>query len=103
MKRASIVAALAAVVLLSGCASNATMRADAARVKAMGVSLQSMSKNLSKDGATNCEVTHESSGWLTSLWTDEEKFTTTCNKDPYEGGGEYEGNVDPANPWDVNG
>jgi hypothetical protein len=94
MKRASVVVALATMVLLSGCASTAGMRADAARVKAMGVSLQSMSKNLSnQEGATACEVTHESSGWITSMWTDEEKFTTSCNKDPYEGGGEYDNNV----------
>lgn len=94
MNRITIVATLAAAVLLAGCAGTGA-RGDAARVKAMGVSLQTMSKNLSNDGATACEVTHKSSGWLTSMWTDEEKFTTTCNKDPYEGGGEYETNVNP--------
>jgi len=95
MKRGIIVASLAAAtLLLAGCAGDAAVRADAARIKAMGVSLQSMSKNISDDeNVRKCVVTRESSGWLTSAWSDEETFTATCEKDPYGGEGEYEGNV----------
>ena len=96
MNRISMVAILAAAVLLGGCATEGGMRADAARVKAMGISLQTMSKNLSKDGKHSCEVSHESSGWLTSIWTNEEKFAAACNTDPYEGGGEYEENAESS-------
>ena len=99
MKRGATVAILAVAVLLTACGGNASIRADAARVNAMGQSLKVMTRNISDDEeVSTCTVTHESSGWLTAMWTDNESFTTTCEKDPYDTD-EYEGNVNPDNPW----
>ena len=92
MNRKVKLMAVAVIALgLTACAGISD-RGDAARVNVMGQSLNTMSKDLSKDeDATACTVTHTSSGWLTSVWSSDESFTTSCVKDPY--GEYYEGNA----------
>ncbi len=84
MRGISIMAILAAATLLTACGGgNASIRADAARVNAMGKSLTIMTTNISDEDDISCTISHESSGWITSMWTTEETFTTTCEADPY--------------------
>jgi len=72
-----------AALILSAC-STISDRGDAARVTVMGQSLNTMSRNLSADpNATACTVTRTSTGWLSGVWTSEEAFTSSCEKDPY--------------------
>lgn len=94
MKRMVKMLAVAIIALgLVACGGgNANLRADAARVNVMGKSLNTMSRNLSKDKeATACTVTHTSTGWLAGMFTSTESFTSSCEKDPY--GEYYEGNA----------
>jgi len=86
MKRMVKMLAVAAIALgLTACGGgNSNIRADAARVNVMGQALNTMSKNLSKDEeVTACTITHTETGWLSSMFTSEESFTSSCEKDPY--------------------
>ena len=86
MKRMVKMLAVATIALgLTACGGgNANISADAARVNVMGQSLKTMSKNLSKeDGVSGCTVTHAKTGWLAGMFTSEESFTSSCEKDPY--------------------
>lgn len=89
MKHMVKMLAVATIALgLTACGGgNANIRADAARVNVMGQSLNTMSKSLSKDKrVTTCTVTRRETGWLAGMFTSEESFTSSCEKDPY---GEY--------------
>ncbi len=91
MKRKIKLVAIALGALVLTACSTISDRGDAARVNVMGQSLNTMSKNLSANkNAKACTVTRTETGWLSSMWSSEESFTSSCEKDPY---GEYEANV----------